>query len=168
VVDLCTGSGAMALALKQIYPTARVVGADVSAGALDVATTNGVANGLMVEWYQGDLFDALPEEVAGKVELLIANPPYIAEGDWTGLPEDVHREPRLALVAGPTGMEIAERVLGEVRRWLSPSGEAWVEVGEDQARHLADRFSAEVLKDQYGRDRFVRVGAPAVSLDSEI
>ena len=168
VVDLCTGSGAMALGLKQIFPTARVVGTDVSAGALDVATTNGVANGLVVEWYRGDLFDALPQEVAGKIELLIANPPYIAEGDWTGLPEDVQSEPRLALVAGPTGMEIAERVLGEVRHWLSPSGEAWVEVGEDQARHLADRFSAQVLKDQYGRDRFVRVDGPAVSSDSEV
>ena len=166
VVDLCTGSGAIALALKQVFGTARVIGTDVSASALEVATTNGVANELVVEWYQGDLFEALPSEVAGEVDLLIANPPYIAEGDWTALPEDVQREPRIALVAGATGMEIAERVLTEVRRWLSPSGEAWVEVGEDQARHLADRFSARALKDQYGRDRFVRVDASATSLDS--
>ena len=158
MVDLCTGSGALALALKKIFPTARVIGTDVSAGALEVARANGVANDLIVEWYQGDLLEALPQEVAGKIELLVANPPYIAEGDWIGLPKDVQREPRQALVAGPTGMEIAERVLVEVRRWLSPSGEAWVEVGEDQARHLADFFSAQVATDQYGRDRFVRVG----------
>ena len=168
VVDLCTGSGALALALKQVFPTARVIGTDSSAGALHVATANAAANELVVEWYQGDLFDALPQEVAGKIELLVANPPYIAEGDWSRLPEDVQREPRMALVAGPTGMEVAERVLGEVRRWLSPSGEAWVEVGEGHARHLADRFSAQALKDQYGRDRFVRVDAPAISLDSQI
>ena len=68
---------------------------------------------------------------------LSANPPYVAEGDWAGLPEDVRREPRLALVAGPTGMEVAERVLAGVRRWLAPTGEAWVEVGEDQAQTLA-------------------------------
>lgn len=168
VVDLCTGSGALALALKQIFPSARVVGSDVSADALDVATKNGRANELMVEWHRGDLFEALPQELAGKIELLVANPPYVAEGDWTGLPEDVRREPRLALVAGPTGMEIAERVLSEVRRWLSPSGEAWVEVGEDQARDLADRFFAQVLKDQYGRDRYVRVDDPVIQSNSEV
>ena len=157
IVDLCTGSGALALALKRVFPNARVIGTDASSSALEVATTNGGANDLMVEWHHGDLFDALPPEVAGRVGLLVANPPYIAEGDWTGLPEDVRREPRQALVAGPTGLEIVERILGEVRRWLSPSGEAWVEVGEDQAGHLAHRFSAQVVIDQYGRDRFVRI-----------
>jgi release factor glutamine methyltransferase len=159
VVDLCTGSGALALALKRMFPTARVIGTDISTDALDVATSNGVANDLKVEWYQGDLFDALPRDVAGEIELLVANPPYIAEGDWTLLPEDVQREPRHALVAGPTGMEVANKILVEVRSWLAPSGEAWVEVGEDQAWHLGERFSAQVLKDQYGRDRFLRVDA---------
>jgi release factor glutamine methyltransferase len=168
VVDLCTGSGALALALKQIFPNARVVGSDISADAIDVATINGLANGLSVEWYRGDLFAALPRELAGKIELLVANPPYVAEGDWTGLPDDVLREPRLALVAGTSGMEIAERLLRDVHRWLSPSGEAWVEVGEDQARDLADRFSAQVLKDQYGRDRYVRVDDPVIQSDSVI
>ena len=75
----------------------------------------------------------------------------------SGCPMMSRREPRLALVAGPTGMEVAERVLAEVRRWLAPTGEAWVEVGEDQARTLAERFSAQVVNDQYGRDRFVRI-----------
>ncbi len=142
-----------------MFPTARVIGTDISTDALDVATSNGVANDLKVEWYQGDLFDALPRDVAGEIELLVANPPYIAEGDWTLLPEDVQREPRHALVAGPTGMEVANKILVEVRSWLAPSGEAWVEVGEDQAWHLGERFSAQVLKDQYGRDRFLRVDA---------
>ncbi len=159
VVDLCTGSGALALALKRRYPSARVIGTDVSRAALEVAIANGVANDLIVDWFQGDLFDALPGELAGEVDLLVANPPYIAEGDWSGLPEDVQREPRLALIAGPTGMEIADQILAKVRRWLAPSGEAWVEVGEDQAQDLADRFSAQVVIDQYGRDRFVRVSA---------
>jgi release factor glutamine methyltransferase len=157
VVDLCTGSGALALALKQKFPSARVIGTDVSAAALEVARANGVANDLAVEWCAGDLFDVLPAEVAGKIDLLVSNPPYIAEGDWGGLPEDVRREPRLALVAGPTGMEIARKVLAAARHWLAPSGQGWVEVGEDQAQILAKEVSGQVVNDQYGRDRYVRV-----------
>ena len=157
VVDLCTGSGALALALKKLFPAARVIGADISEAAIDVARANGVANGVTVEWCVGDLFDAIPREVFGEVDLLVANPPYVAEKDWGALPADVQREPRLALIAGSTGMEVAERLLGEVPGWIGSSGEAWVEVGEDQAQTLAGRFSAQVVIDQYGRDRFVRV-----------
>jgi release factor glutamine methyltransferase len=157
VVDLCTGSGALALALKQKFPSARVIGTDVSEAAVEVAKANGVATDLAVEWYAGDLFDALPVQIAGMIDLLVSNPPYIAEGDWAGLPEDVRREPRLALVAGPTGMEIAENVLAAARHWLAPSGQGWVEVGEDQAQILAKEFSGQVVIDQYGRDRFVRI-----------
>lgn len=157
VVDICTGSGALALALKQKYPFARVIGTDLSEAAVKVAIANSLANDLAVEWYAGDLYEALPVQVAGLIDLLVSNPPYIAEGDWDGLPEDVRREPRLALVAGPTGMEVAERVLAAARDWLAPAGLAWVEVGEDQARTLAERFSGQVVMDQYGRDRFVRI-----------
>lgn len=157
VVDLCTGSGALALALKHRFPAARVIGTDLSEAALEAARANGVVNDLAVEWRAGDLFDAVPAQVSGMIELLVSNPPYIADGDWAGLPEDVRREPRMALVAGPTGMEVAERVLGAARDWLAPSGRGWVEVGEGQARTLARQFSGEVVIDQYGRDRFVRV-----------
>jgi release factor glutamine methyltransferase len=157
VVDLCTGSGALALALKHRFPTARVIGTDLSEAALEVARATGDANDLAVEWFEGDLFTALPDEAKGRIDLLVSNPPYIAEGDWDGLPEDVRREPRQALVAGPTGMEIAERVLAATRHWLAPSGQGWVEVGEDQARPLVGEFSGQIVIDQYGRDRFVRV-----------
>ena len=157
VVDLGTGSGALALALRRIFPSARVIGTDLSGASLEVAQANGVANGLPVEWLEGDLFDVLPVELAGRIDLLVANPPYIAEDDWVGLPDDVRREPRLALVAGPTGTEVAEKILGGVRPWLAPTGEAWIEVGEDQAQALARRFLAQVVVDQYGRDRFLRV-----------
>lgn len=157
VVDLCTGSGALALALKHRFPAARVIGTDLSQAALEVARANGVANDLAVELYAGDLFNAVPGEVAGMIDLLVSNPPYIAEGDWDGLPEDVRREPRQALVAGPTGMEIAEKVLAAARNWLAPSGQGWVEVGEGQARILAKQFAGHAVIDQYGRDRFVRV-----------
>jgi release factor glutamine methyltransferase len=157
VVDLCTGSGALALALKHEFPLARVIGTDLSKAAIEAAKANGVANDLSVEWLEGDLFDALPDKAKGQIDLLVSNPPYIAERDWDGLPEDVRREPRLALIAGPTGMEVAEKVLAAVRKWLAPSGQGWVEVGEDHAQTLAKEFSGRVVMDQYGRDRFVRI-----------
>ena len=160
VVDLCTGSGALALAIKRSFPSARVIATDLSGEAIELARANGLANDLSVEWLEGDLLDALPADVAGQIDLLVSNPPYIAEGEWGGLPVDVQREPRLALIAGPTGMEVAEKILDGVRRWLGPSGEAWVEVGEEQAEMLAKTFSGEVVIDQYGRNRFVRVSCP--------
>jgi release factor glutamine methyltransferase len=159
IIDICTGSGALALALKASFPVARVLGTDLSDSALDVAADNGAASGLDVEWLLGDLFAPLPEDLGGLVDLIVSNPPYVAEGEWSELPNDVRREPRLALIAGPTGVEVSERILGEVRTWLAPSGEAWVEVGENQASDLAQRFSGEVVLDQYGRDRFVRIVA---------
>jgi release factor glutamine methyltransferase len=159
IVDLCTGSGALALALKASFPVARVLGTDLSDSALDVAADNGAASGLDVEWLLGDLFESLPVDLCGRVDLIVANPPYVAEREWSGLPADVRREPRLALIAGPTGVEASERILGEVRTWLAPSGEAWVEVGENQASDLAQRFKGEVVVDQYGRDRFVHIVA---------
>ena len=157
IVDLCTGSGALALALKKTFPSARVVGTDLSAAALDVARANSVGNRLVVDWYEGDLFDSLPRAIAGTVDLLVANPPYIADGEWPGLPLDVRKEPRLALVAGPTGLEASERILAGLPHWMAPTGQAWIEVGEHQARSLAERFGARVVPDQYGRDRFLSI-----------
>ncbi|HSL26962.1 MAG TPA: HemK/PrmC family methyltransferase, partial [Acidimicrobiia bacterium] len=155
IVDLCTGSGALALALKHHFPAARVIGTDLSGEALDVAARNGVHNQLEVEWRRGDLFAALPAGVRGRVDLVVANPPYIAAGDWDSLPTDVRHEPYGALVAGPAGTEVVERIIGEVGDWLSPAGQAWVEVGDRQAEVLAGRYEVEVVPDQYGLPRFL-------------
>jgi release factor glutamine methyltransferase len=150
-VDLCTGSGALALFLKRAWPDSRVIGADISADALEVARSNGET----VEWVQGDLFAALPEGLQKRIDLVVANPPYIAEAEWESLPIDVRWEPRMALVAGPRGTEVIERILDSLSDWLRPGGEAWIEIGETQ-RQLAARYPVEVIKDQYGVDRYLR------------
>ncbi len=158
IVDLCTGSGALAIALAKSFPDARVLGADLSADALDVARVNGDMLETAVEWCQGDLFAALPEDLAGRVDLLVSNPPYVADSEYPTLPEDVQREPRMALVAGPTGLEVYKRIAAEIGVWLDDGGRFALEIGETQSdavRSLFGEFSPQVHQDLTGRDRFV-------------
>lgn len=163
VVDLCTGSGALAIALAKSFPDARVLGTDLSVDALEVARTNGDLLDTEVEWYPGDLFSALPEEVVGSVDLLVSNPPYVAEHEYGALPEDVRREPKLALVPGPTGLEVYERIAAELGRWLAPGGRFALEIGEaqgDALKLLFADFKPEVRKDLTRRNRFLTGSRP--------
>lgn len=158
VVDLCTGSGALALALKTTYPEARVVATDLSAEALEVAMGNGHRLGLDVDWRLGDLWGPVPTELSGHVNLMVANPPYVAEAEWEHLPIDVQQEPRMALVAGPIGTEVIKRLLDQTGAWLAEGGVALVEVGENQAWPIFERRNdVEVLIDQFDRPRFLRL-----------
>jgi release factor glutamine methyltransferase len=158
IVDLCTGSGALALALKQRFPTAAVFATDVSEDAIDVAMQNKHRNRLDVYLALGDLFDPLPASLLGEVDLLVVNPPYVAESDFDSLPEDVRREPRIALVAGPTGLEVIRQIGANAADWLRPGGVLVCEIGESQAVSAANAFlhlPTVVRKDLAGRDRYV-------------
>jgi release factor glutamine methyltransferase len=157
VVDLCTGSGVLALALKHSFPDAWVVGTDLSTEAIRLAEENGHRTGLDVTWWEGDLFDALPAHFASRVDLLVANPPYVADGAY--LPMEVRdHEPVTALYAGPDGTEVLARIASGAGDWLAPGGVVACEIGADQGRAAADLFSrygARVVPDLTGRDRFV-------------
>lgn len=158
IVDLCTGSGALALALKKRFPAAAVFATDVSADAIDVALANMDRTGLAVSFAVGDLFDPLPTSLLGKADLIVANPPYVSEGEFEVLPADVKREPRVALVSGPTGLEIIERIGTTVVDWLRPGGVVAVEIGDTQgvsAAGMFKRLPAVVREDLSGRDRYV-------------
>lgn len=160
VVDLGTGSGALALALAHAFPSARVFGVDLSSSALDVARLNGERLGLDVEWRHGDLWAALDPDLAGTVDLVVSNPPYIAQGEWELLPADVRQEPRAALVAGPTGLEVLQRIAAGADRWLAPGGWVACEIGESQGSRSRELFAARltdvrIAVDLAGRDRFV-------------
>lgn len=159
IVDLCSGSGAIALALKRRFPGARVLGTDISSAALDLAEANAGLNRLAVEWRRGDLFAALPDEIRGRIELLVANPPYVANSDWDHLPVEVRWEPAIALLAGERGTEVIEAILGDLARWLSPGGTAWIEVGDGQATALARSYPVTTINDQYGLPRYLRLEA---------
>lgn len=158
IVDLCTGSGALALALKKEFPAASVFATDLSQDAIDVAFTNRYSTGLDIYLAQGDLYDPLPVSILGEVDLIVANPPYVAEADFDTLPLDVQREPRLALVSGPTGLEVIERIGASARDWLRPGGVIVCEIGETQGVSASTSFSdlpAVVRQDLTGRDRYV-------------
>jgi len=160
VVDLCTGSGALAVGLAMAYTSADVVGCDISADALEVARANSIRNEVDVRWFQGDLFEALPEELAGRVDLLVSNPPYVADSEMSLLPEEVRSwEPGLALAAGPHGLAVISGIAGEVGRWLAPGGWIFIEIGESHGTAALalfdDSVEVELRRDLTGRDRYV-------------
>ncbi len=159
IVDLCTGSGNLALACKLSFPGARVYAVDISAGALDLARTNRDLLGLEVEFQEGDLFAALPAELSGRVDLLISNPPYVAQSEIQQLPREVREyEPLQALVAGDQGTEVLARIAREASNWLSPRGVIVCEIGETQGTECLELFAAydpRIESDLAGRHRYV-------------
>ena len=159
VVDLCTGSGCIALATKKRRPDDIVVGTDVSAPALDVAKTNAAALDLSVEFLQGDLFGALSDDLAGRVDLIVTNPPYVSPREWNKLPHDVRdHEPRSALVADENGLAFYRRLANEADGWLSAGGAIVAEIGETQGDAVKSLFvgwSVEIERDLADRDRIL-------------
>jgi release factor glutamine methyltransferase len=158
VVDLCTGSGALALALKKEFPQAAVFATDISEEAIDVAVQNRYRNQLDIYLAQGDLFDPLPASIFGEVDLMVANPPYVSDVEFDSLPEDVKREPRVALVAGRTGLEVIQAIGASAAQWLRPGGVLVCEIGENQGVSASSSFvdlPTVVREDLSGRDRYV-------------
>ncbi len=160
-VDLGTGSGAIALSLAVEVVTTSVWATDVSPAALAVARANLAGIGrpaTRVRLVEGDWFAALPGELAGQVDLVVANPPYVAESDE--LPAEVADwEPETALVAGPTGTEDLARIVTEAPAWLSPAGSLVLELAPHQTEAMvvearsAGFADIEVCPDLAGRDR---------------
>jgi release factor glutamine methyltransferase len=166
IVDVGTGSGALAIALKHAFPTAPVYATELSPAALELARENAAANGLEVTFLEGDLFAPLPKSRRGRVELVVSNPPYLSEAEWEGLPGEVRlHEPREALVAGPTGTEVLARIAEEAYWWLGTGGWLLCEIGETQGEAALGLFRAyqrEVRCDLAERPRFLvaRKGPP--------
>jgi release factor glutamine methyltransferase len=163
VVDLGTGSGAIALSLVAERPGTQVWATDRSADALAVARANLAALGMAgggVRLAEGDWFAALPEDLAGQVDLVVSNPPYVAADE--ALPPSVADwEPTGALVPGPSGLEAYDVLVAEAPRWLAPGGALVLEVGAGQAAAVGDRCRAaglvdvRVVPDLGGLDRAV-------------
>jgi release factor glutamine methyltransferase len=157
VVDVGTGTGAIALAIKDERPDAEVFATDISPEAVELARRNAARLGLDVRVLQGDLLSPLPEELRGWVDLVISNPPYVTPAEYEDLPEDVKADPELALVGGP---EIYERLAAESLRWLRDGGILAVEIGAGRGREVAETLQrsfmdVKVLLDLAGRERVV-------------
>ena len=158
VIDVGTGTGAVALAIKRFRPAASVWATDVSMDAVRVARANASRHGLGIEVVPGDLFSHLPGDLRGGVDLVVANPPYVTREEYADLPAEVRAEPYEALV-GAT--DVLSRLVEEAPTWLAPGGWLAMEIGssrgEEVRRLMAERFEGvEVLPDLAGRDRVVR------------
>lgn len=131
VLDVGTGSGAIALAIAQARPHAQVTGVDLSAQALAVAERNRREFGIVnLKFELSDWFQSLGEQ---RFDVIVSNPPYIAEDDPHLAPDVAAFEPKLALISGPTGLEALERILRDARNHLMPNGWLLLEHGWTQA-----------------------------------
>jgi release factor glutamine methyltransferase len=164
IVDVCTGSGCLAVAIAWLRPYARVFAIDLSNASLDVARRNAARHTVdeRITWLEGDLLGPLGgQQLEGRIDVIVSNPPYIAEPDWETLQPEVRLfEPRGALVAGPQGTEMHERLLEEAGRYLSPGGVLIMEIGAGQAsgvRRIVDRMSGyrfhQLVYDAAGLER---------------
>jgi release factor glutamine methyltransferase len=166
IVDVGAGSGCVAVTLATIVEGARIVAIDRSPEALAVARTNADRHGVgdRIDCVQGDLLSPLRERgMAGKVDVIVSNPPYIPEADWAGLqPEVTGFEPRAALLAGPKGTEFHDRLFRESGEFLVPGGFLVMEIGQGQLpalRQMAERVGGyaplEVVADAAGIERVI-------------
>jgi ribosomal protein L3 glutamine methyltransferase len=136
ILDLCTGSGCIAIACALEFPRAAVAATDISAQALEVAAINRQRYGLQerLQLYTADVFDGIP---AGQYDLVVSNPPYVDARDMAGLPPEYRQEPALGLAAGDDGLDIVRRILRDTQAYLSPQGLVVVEVGNSQHALMA-------------------------------
>lgn len=135
VLDMCTGSGCMGISLKKIAD-ADVTLADISGDALDVAKENAALNGVNVKTVESDLF----ENIDGKFDLIVTNPPYLTHEDMNALQSEVEYEPKLALFGGDDGLEVYRRIAKEAVKYLNEGGAILLEVGIGQAEDVCDMF----------------------------
>ncbi|MAS13775.1 MAG: protein-(glutamine-N5) methyltransferase, release factor-specific [Nitratireductor sp.] len=140
ILDLGTGTGAIALALLSVLPEARAIGADISADALATAQANADMNGF------GHRFEARLSDwfgnIDGRYDIIVSNPPYIREDDWCDLAIEVREhDPRRALVAGRDGLDAYRRLAAESSAFLSSGGVLAVEIGYNQKESVAGLFT---------------------------
>ncbi len=157
VLDLGTGSGAIAITLKTLHPHWEVHASDVSPAALQQAQRN--AKVLELHWHEGSWFKAIPKDA--RFDVIVSNPPYLAESDPHLLHDGVRAEPRISLVSGPTGLEAYEIIAQHAKQYLKENGVLVLEHGVAQQEAIIELLSqagfGEVAghQDLSGNKRFV-------------
>lgn len=163
VLDLGTGSGAIAISLAAGFPEAAITAADASPEALELARQNAAAAGVgpRISFVRSDMFDDL--DPVATFDLIISNPPYISRDEWAALPRDVRDyEPREALHGGEDGLDFYRVLAGQAPQFLKPRGGLILEIGASQGKAVTELLAATgkfraagVLKDYAGLDRVV-------------
>lgn len=164
IVDLCAGSGCIAISIAKELPKARIFATDRSDRAVHVAQENARLNSVAgrIRFLEGDLFGPLEEmDLRDRIDCVVTNPPYVRSGDLSTLqPEVKDFEPEMALVAGPEGTEIAERIIRQAPEYLRPGAPLIMEMGIGQAAALRKIIEdthlfgpVEIVKDLAGIER---------------
>jgi len=162
VVDVGTGTGAIAVFLASRRPDAAVIATDDSRQAVELARSNAARLAVDVDVRLGDLLDPVPAVFRGSVDLIVSNPPYVTDAEYGSLPRNVRADPRAALVGGT---DVHARLVDGAAEWLAPGGWLVVEIGATQGADVRALFErsldgVEVLPDLAGRDRVVRGRRP--------
>ena len=162
IVDLCTGTGAVAIALAREIPNARVFATDLSAQALRIAERNVAAHGLSdrVHCLRGNLWHAINGHLPAGADLVVANPPYIKTGDLAVLMPEIGWEPRLALDGGVDGLRLIREIIETTPDRVRAGGSLLLEIGDEQAPPILALFGQEgrydevhIVADLAGRPR---------------
>ncbi len=149
-LDLCTGSGCVAVSISKIAK-AHVTASDISSEALSLAQENAELNEVDISFIESDLF----EQIDGKFDIITCNPPYLTKEDMQNLQKEVSFEPEIALFGGEDGLDIYRRIANEYKPYLNPEGILLLEIGSTQAESVASLFDAKssVLSDLGGNPR---------------
>ena len=160
IIDLCSGSGCIALSLKKIFPKAKVYGLEICPEALKMARQNALKNQLEVEFVQADLLNLSNFEESGQFDLIVSNPPYILEKEKSNMAANVlEHEPHLALfVPDRDPLFFYKAIKAFAMKHLSLEGQIWLEINAQlglETRQLFSDFNAQTVIDLSGKDRFV-------------
>jgi release factor glutamine methyltransferase len=159
ILDLCTGSGCIAISLTKVLPACRIIASDISARALDVARKNASSHGSSgeIKFVLSDLF----EMIEGEFDVIVSNPPYVARHEFNTLQKEVLAEPRMAIDGGEDGLDFYRRIIPASADHLEKDGHLVMETGYGQAKAVTAIFAqsgfeiVEVEKDYNGIDRVV-------------
>lgn len=160
ILDLCTGSGAIAISISKYVKKCEITAVDISGKALEVAKKNAINNDAKnINWILSDLF----EKVEDKFDIIVSNPPYIKKQVILQLDEQIQKEPNLALDGGDDGLDFYRKIIQEAPKYLKENGEIFLEIGYDQKEEVitlinnTNEYTAvQTKKDLAGNDRMVR------------
>ncbi|NGX40241.1 MAG: Release factor glutamine methyltransferase [Candidatus Anoxychlamydiales bacterium] len=158
LIDVCTGSGAIAIALKKRFPKLKVFAVDISKKAIKIAKKNAHLNEVNIIFKIGDLLDPL-EDI--RADVIISNPPYVSEIEFKSLDDDVKKfEPKKALIAKDSGLEFYKKIEKQIFKYTKPKAKLFFEIGFSQKKDVLKIFSdkkyvlKQVIKDFSKKDRF--------------
>lgn len=156
ILDLCTGSGAIAISLSRSIPSAQIWASDISEEAIKIAKRNDKYN--KVTFVHSDLF----ENISTKFDIIVSNPPYIKSDEIKTLSKEVQNEPKIALDGGKSGLDFYEKIINNANKYLTSQGHLCLEIGEDQKDAVLKIFKTsniwteiETYKDLGNNDRVI-------------